>query len=55
MYVVFTITFLLLFFGCLILLEPKLDWNYQTNERILWFNIPWENKRTFIVLYKRES
>jgi len=29
--------------------KPKLDWNYQTNQLLLWYN--WKQERKFINLW----
>jgi hypothetical protein len=35
-----------------VLTDPKLDINYETEERILWYTDPIDNKRKFITLWK---
>lgn len=38
------------------IINPKLDWNYETDERILWYNDPFDNHtRKSIVIYKKKS
>lgn len=54
-----TLIFLFLlacFLYVLIAMNPKLDWNYETEERILWFNDPFNyGLRKSIVLYKKSK
>jgi hypothetical protein len=37
-------------------ISPKLDWNFETKERLLWYNDPFDHfTRKFIVLYKKKD
>lgn len=36
-------------------INPSLDWNYETGEKLLWFNNPFDSwKRKAIVLWKKK-
>jgi len=46
--------FLVLCYG-IARIDFKLDWNYETGERILWFNDPFDScTRKFFVLYRKK-
>lgn len=37
-------------------IDPKLDWNYETGERLLWYNDPFDvYYRKSIVLYTKKE
>lgn len=37
-------------------IDPKIDWNYETGERLLWYNDPFDiYRRKRIVLYVDKS
>jgi hypothetical protein len=37
-------------------INPKLDWNYQTGDRLLWFNDPFDScKRKAITIWRRKK
>lgn len=37
-------------------INPKLDWNYDTGERILWYNDPFDLcTRKAVILYKKKN
>ena len=37
-------------------IDPKLDWNYETGERILWYNDPFDScQRKAIILWKKKT
>lgn len=41
-----------------IIINPKLDWNYETGERLLWYNDPFDlyfRSRKSIVLYRKKE
>lgn len=38
------------------ILNPKLDWNFETEERLLWYNDPFDHfTRKSIRLYRKKS
>jgi hypothetical protein len=37
-------------------INPKLDWNYQTGDKLLWFNDPFDScQRKAITIWKRKT
>ena len=39
-----------------ILIDPKLDWNYETSEKLLWFNDPFNSlKRKAVTLWRKKD
>ncbi len=53
--IIFSILILFLLIYCWFIIDPKLDWNYETGERLLWYNDPFGlYLRKSIVLYKKK-
>lgn len=37
-------------------IDPKLDWNYQTGDKLLWFNDPFDScQRKAITIWKKRT
>lgn len=52
----FSLLFFFLLIYCWRVINPKLDWNYETDERLLWYNDPFDlYSRKSIVLFKKRK
>jgi hypothetical protein len=47
---------LLVLMYVLAVINPKFDWNYETGEKLLWFNDPFDSlKRKAVTLWKTKK
>ena len=52
----FIILLVLCLFFAWIKINPKLDWNYQTGDKLLWYNDPFDSCfRKAITIWKRKT
>lgn len=45
----YAIILIITILSLILVYKPKLDWNYQTNQLLLWYN--WKQERKFINLW----
>lgn len=54
--IIFLFPIVIFIIYCLRIINPKLDWNYETEEKILWYNDPFDHCiRKTIVVYKKKT